>query len=239
LLAAAGDDRYKDPKQVARIAHQSEVLEFNSPGGMMDHFACAMGNTIWLDCQPPYAAEELPSLTNDILLVDSGIPKDTNGVLGGRRKTLENLKIDFTNLELIPDEKSLSENFTKLQQAALHATLNNRRLTVEARSLLKEPSLDIEKLGLLLSGHHRNLSEFLNVSLSEIDDLIEQGIQQGALGGKINGSGCGGSFFFLCHNNSEQLCTYFTTRGYDSYIVKVGKGLSVSIKDQKAEVAVS
>ena len=46
LLTVAADRRRDDPLAIARLAHQAEVLEFNEPGGMMDHFSASFGSIL-------------------------------------------------------------------------------------------------------------------------------------------------------------------------------------------------
>jgi galactokinase len=91
LLAAANDPRATDPLAVASLAHQSEVTEFGSPGGMMDHYSSAVGGALWLDCGNLPAMERFSTFPGEFVLVDSGIPKDTNGVLGTIRARADSL----------------------------------------------------------------------------------------------------------------------------------------------------
>jgi len=41
LVEAEGVGADFSPDDLARLAHQAEVVEFGEPGGMMDHFAAA------------------------------------------------------------------------------------------------------------------------------------------------------------------------------------------------------
>lgn len=228
LLAAAGDDRCADRDFVARIAHQSEVLEFDSPGGMMDHFACSLGGVIWLDCRPPYRCEALPVPQGEFVLVDSGIPKDTNGVLGEKRRRLEGLGIDFLAADAEGDiPAAVDARIAPEDRPLLVATLANKRIAEEARELMARRE-DGHRLGQLLSRHHWHLSHNLGVSLPQIDDLLRGALLAGALGGKINGSGCGGSFFALCSDNAAAVREHFVRQGYRAWVVRTGPGLEVS-----------
>lgn len=220
LLAAAGDDRANDPMEVARLAHQSEVLEFNSPGGMMDHFSSAVGGAIWLDSRPPYEVESLPAWMGEFVLVESGIPKDTNGVLGEKRRRAESLGEDMMHDDA--DTALLSEADRPIREAVV----GNRRLTAQARTLIRN-TRDAVALGALLTDHHKQLSNNLGVSLPEIDDLIAQGLAAGALGGKINGSGCGGSFFLLAPGRGDEIAALYRQLGYAAHVVRIGAGLEL------------
>lgn len=230
LLATAGDERCSDADFVARIAHASEVVEFKSPGGMMDHFACALGGVIWLDCRPPYRYESLPVPLGEFVLVDSGIPKDTNGVLGEMRGRLERMGIDFTaaNAGSGDEFDAMDARVPAADRPLLVATMSNKRLTEEARDLMADRE-DGQRLGQLLSRHHWHLSHNLGVSLPKIDELLRGGLLAGGLGGKINGSGCGGSFFVLCAEGmSLGVLGHFHKLGYRAWIVRPGPGLEVA-----------
>ncbi len=229
LLAAAHDSRIDNPTAIARLAHQSEVVEFNSPGGMMDHFAAALGGTIWLDCKPPYHHERLEFTGGTFVLVDSGIPKDTNGVLGSKRRVLENLGIPYKDLS--PTVRSLPAgiacNLSAEEALMARATLENRYLTEQARRVLNSGSVATGDIGSLLTSHHEYLSRNIEVSLPEIDRLIQLGLEAGALGGKINGSGCGGSFFLLCKSDGKDILDLYQKAGLRAWIVHPGSGVKI------------
>lgn len=228
LLYLANDPRAEDPVAVARLAHQSEVTEFGAPGGMMDHFASALGDIIWLDCRPPYAYECLTADLGEFVLVDSGIPKDTNGVLGEKRRLVEGLGLDYH--ELPTEADAVEQRIAQHQDAkTLHlyeATLWNRYLTNLARKRFEE-GMQPSELGSLLTRHHEQLSRNLGISLQEIDDLLQMGVRCGALGGKINGSGGGGSFFLHCPDRATEVCRLYQDAGYEAFVVKVGEGYRI------------
>jgi len=228
LLAAAGDPRAGDAESIARVAHQSEVTEFDSPGGMMDHFSSAVGGAIWLDSRPPYAVTDLPAWMGEFVLVESGIPKDTNGVLGEKRRRAESL-----GAEQLLDNADTSQ-LSAADRAIREAVVQNRKLTLAARALI-ETSEDADLLGVLLSRHHDQLSRNLGVSLPEIDRHLARGIGAGALGGKINGSGCGGSFFLMCPGQGARIAALYRGVGLSAHVVRIGKGVAVEA-DQRMEL---
>ncbi len=231
LMAAAGETvRASDPMEVALAAHQSEVTEFGSPGGQMDHFSSAFGGLIWLDTATN-EVQSLKPLACEFVLVDSGIPKDTNGVLGATRHGVENLGIDFSIISAdLPEEAmvGLGRTVEAETRDLLTGTLTNRKLTVSGKALLKG-LVDLPALGILLDQHHRALSEQLGVSHPEIDRMLDHGRLAGALGGKINGSGGGGSFFMLASGSGQRLREEFERMGMRAWVVKVGGGVEVKL----------
>lgn len=230
LLAAAMDRRATDPVAVARVAHLSEVVEFESPGGTMDHYSCACGGTIWLDCGQEGALEQLPPCPGEFVLVDSKIPKDTNGALGNIRRMAEEIEVDYRSLAAceVQEYASILERLPLKLKGILEANRENARLTAIARQDI-EQKCGPTRIAELLNQHHGQLSKNLGVSLPEIDVLIDFGLSKGALGGKINGSGQGGSFYLLCNGNGAEIRQEYQKLGFPAYLVKVGQGLECRI----------
>lgn len=231
LLAAAGDARAQDPLEVARFAHLSEVVEFGSPGGMMDHYTSAVGGTIWLDCGNLPSMRRLPPCPGEFVLVDSGIPKDTNGVLGAIRAKAEGINVDYRHLAALSDDEfeRIHGGLEPERASILNANRINARITERALALLQGPCTPAQ-VAELLSEHHRALSADLGVSLPEIDNLIGLGISRGGLGGKINGSGAGGAFYLLCDGEGREVRRAFKKRGYRAHLVTVGPGLACHVE---------
>lgn len=240
LLAAADDERASDPISVAWFAYESEVLEFNSPGGMMDHFSTACGGVIWMDSKEPKNCIQLDDIEGEFLLVDSGVPKDTNGVLGSIRKSVESMNVDFSTLPLDENQHSVAEQYRISQEVfpRLEANMINRGLTHKAKELLWTEYTPTE-LGNLLNQHHAQLSENLGVSHPKIDEMLQHGMSVGAYGGKINGSGGGGSFFFYAGQRGESLKKEFEKLGYRCWRVQTDAGLQVEYKIESKESKVS
>jgi len=235
LLAAAGDPRAQDRREIALLAHRSEVVEFAAPGGVMDHFATSFGGVLWLDTRPPYDVVQLPPSIGEFVLVDSGIPKDTTGVLAAKRQALENLGIDFSAWKAsgYPPLDDVLNKLDGERRSLLEGTISNAFLTVAARELLAHGAND-ERLGQLLTQHHMHLSRQLGVSHPKIDALLEEARSVGATGGKINGSGCGGSFFVHAPGCGIALHNHFFKQNFRAWIVRPTSG--VEIRSAKLEV---
>jgi galactokinase len=113
-------------------------------------------------------------------------------------------------------------------QGVLRANRENERLTREALGALRRGA-DAAEMGALLTRHHEELSSHLGISHPEIDRLLREGLAAGALGGKINGSGGGGSFFLLCEGNAPAVCDLYKAMGLRAWIVTPGPGLQVEV----------
>jgi galactokinase len=235
LLAAAGDPRAEDPVCAAELAYRSEVTEFGAPGGMMDHYSSALGGVIWLDCLNPITCRRLPGPVGPFLLIDSGEPKNTNSVLARVRGAVEGALQHLppsvpggitSRLEDL-DLASSMNGLTPEQRQILCGTLANRDITTDACRLLLTADCDLPQLGRLLDAHQYQLAERLGVSTPRIDGILALARKAGALGGKINGSGGGGTCFVLCGDNLPTIQQVIDAAGFRAWGVTTGAGLRV------------
>lgn len=221
-------------EELARLAHRAEVVEFDEPGGMMDHFAAAIGGLVYVDCRPPFQARQLPALIEGLVLGDSLEKKQTLTVLSdSKRDVLEGVRLiskSCSNFDL--HRTPLEEAEVNAREMPEHiwkkvrANLVNRDLTTQALELL-ERKFDPVKLGRLLTLHHEQLRDGLGVSTSKIDKMLETAIESGALGGKINGSGRGGCMFAYAPSREEMVAEVIEQAGGKAYRVKVDSGARV------------
>ncbi|UCE08906.1 MAG: GHMP kinase [bacterium] len=236
LLTIAADKRQHDPLAIARLAHQAEVLEFNEPGGMMDHFAASFGSILYIDFRIPGGRQlPLPAKLGHFVLGDSQQPKDTKAILtrvkdgtlkamGVLYKENERLKIQTLSLEELEYYKGL---LSQEQYELLKGNIINRELTQQAKELLQRGKIDRQQFGDLLNAHQNELRDRLCISTSKIDRMNEAALKAGAVGAKINGSGGGGCMFAYAPKNYEQVAEAITHAGGKSYIIKVDKGVKI------------
>ncbi len=242
LLAAANDARADNPGFVAKVANLSEVCEFGAPGGVMDHQTCSHGGLVLIDTNPPIRVKHLKRITAPFLLIESGVRKDTTGVLKDRRRLAEtgrtllkwlhpesekNVWDCVTESELATIEKKAGSEVVKV----LRGNIANRIIRKQATELLlDDPMEHLPEIGELLRKHQRHLSTEINVSHPLIDEVLAEADRLGSLGGKINGSGCGGSFYVLLGNDPKPIEDMLAARGLKSWLVTVGDGLRVLIE---------
>jgi len=245
LLAAAGDARATDASFVARIANLSEVCEFGSPGGVMDHETSAHGGLVWIDTRTPVTVEKLGAAPQQFVLIDSGISKDTNGVLGDRRKLAETGLAYLKQKYSAADCKSVWDCACEADVAAvkqecgdeaalvLHGNIANRKLCAAARQIMCfADSVGITpQIGSMLTAHHLHLSNEIGVSHPFIDEVLLEARNLGGVGGKINGSGCGGSFYTLVPPSSRLVDEMLERRSLRYWRIACGEGLKVRIDE--------
>jgi len=234
LLEASGDADECSPDDLARLAHHAEVVEFGEPGGMMDHFAAALGNMIYVDCRRPFRAEHLPLNPEGFVLGDSLEKKETLGVLSGSKDdVLEGLRILsrlYAGFDLhstpLEEVDSLLVRLPETSARKVRANMVNRDLTVEAMRLFRE-GVEPRGLGDLLTRHHGQLRDGIGVSTPKIDRMLEVALDAGALGGKINGSGGGGCMFAYAPGNEDTVAEALERAGGKAYKVTTDTGARV------------
>jgi len=237
LLTIAEDSRQNDRGEIARLAHEAEVLEFHEPGGMMDHVAAAFGGVLYID----FSANKLMPVSlsarlGSFVLGDSQQPKDTKAILarvkGGALAAMEILhqsdpKLNFRNITQEALER-YQRRLTPEQLRLLRAIIINRDITQQAKQLLQQPIIEHDKLGALLLAHQEQLREGLQISTAKIDRMISAAMEAGALGAKINGSGGGGCMFAYAPDKTELVAEAIARSGGKPYIVTIDDGVRVN-----------
>lgn len=114
----------------------------------------------------------------------------------------------------------------------------NRDITIKAKALIdkyiillkerkkrKEKLKFYQELGHLLNSHQQQLKENIQVSTEKIDKILDNCAQSGALGGKINGSGFGGTMFVFAPGKEEIIKNIIKDSGSEAFIVKTSDGV--------------
>jgi galactokinase len=241
LLATQKGDVPHSRQDIARYAHQAEVVEFGEPGGMMDHYTSAVGGLLYIDCREPIRYEPLAANLEGFVLGDSRVPKETKDTLRRSRQAanegfrLLGEMIPGFDVRRTPIEQA-ERYFDRLPEEAarvVRAQFINRDLCQRARRLLSQPTLDHEDqrvLGKLLLEHQRQLRDGIGVSHPKLDDLIDAALEAGALGGKLNGSGMGGCMFAYAPGREEEVKEAIDAAGGRGYIVSCRSGVRVDIE---------
>lgn len=234
LLEAFGSNQENTPEFIARLAYEAEVLEFDSPGGLMDQYTIALGGLLKLDTRTG-AAERGPNILNTMVIGESGIGKQTLGVLAEKRKgaldgvawmtrRLRDFSLDTTPMaDVLPFASEMDSTLRNY----LLAAMENRDITSKAWEALKGGS-SIHVLGALMNAHHKVLKDRLHLTVPLIDAMIEGAFEAGALGAKIVGSGLGGCIVALCEsNNADEVAdAIMLAGGRAAYTVSVSEGVT-------------
>ncbi|MEN6546466.1 MAG: galactokinase family protein [Armatimonadia bacterium] len=236
LLATQNGNLPHTVEDIARFAHEAEVVEFDEPGGMMDHYTSALGGLLHIDCREPITVSRLAAELDGFVLGDTGVPKNTTGVLRASRDDtwagIAILRERIPDFDLRKTSLAQAEEFFPLMppnvRRRVRANFINRDICQEARELLSHKAdLDTVKLGGLLYEHQVQLRDGIGVSHERLDDLIEASMEAGALGGKLNGSGCGGCMFAYAPGRQQEVKEAIDRAGGKGHIISVSDGVKV------------
>lgn len=235
LLKMSDQNPQISTKEIAEISYQSEVIEFNEAGGMMDQYSTAVGDIIYLESEPKIHIEFLKPKIGTFVLGDSQEPKDTQKILSwvkfemlaiiDKIKTVNpNFSLHTAPADSINDYKHL---FDSQHFALLKGNISDRDLLIKAKELMQKQTFDHETFGQLLNSHQDSLRDAKKVSTPKIDRMIGASLAAGALGAKINGSGGGGCMFAYAPNNPEKVAQAIENEGGKAYIINVDEGSKI------------
>ena len=224
--------------ELAELAYKAEVIEFDEPGGMMDHYTIAIGGIVYMQTFPKIHLESLAISLGNFVLGDSREPKDTIGTMK---------RIKYNTLRIIHQLQSLNPNFSlhtitteefntyrnvlnKSDFNLMSGTIGNRDISYEAIALLRRSNkekefVDQSLLGQLLNEHNDNLREAQQILTPKINSMLDAALRAGALGGKINGSGGGGCMFVYSPNETENVVEAIERVGGRAYVVSIDEGI--------------
>ena len=231
LLKTFGCSSVITDELIAEIAYQSEVIEHNAPGGKMDQYSIALGGIIFLQTNHKNGITKIDSLLKGLIVGESGIPKNTMGLLGDlKRKALTSIKTvqaydSNFNLHsaMLEDIDNYSDILSEELQPFFYASIKNHIITQEALIALNEGILNYKRIGALMNEHHSVLKNILKITTPKIDKMIDAALNAGAYGAKIVGSGGGGSICAIAPEENKQrvIDSILTAGAKDAYAVLV------------------
>ncbi|NLU25125.1 MAG: GHMP kinase [Clostridiales bacterium] len=239
LLESIDHADKNNPARIAYLGFAAEVLEFKEPGGMMDHYASALGGLVHLNFADGTKAETInASLPGCFILVDSLAQKDTTRILAESKipqvEALDMLRPygvqsvrDFVKN---PALCALLEKLDDFHRRKLTAGIENHRLFIAAMEDLRR-GVEPAELGRLLSAHHAVLRDGLGISTPDIDKILDTALINGAWGGKINGSGGGGCcFIYAAADRAGVIMAAGEKLGYPARVLHQDTGVRVDEK---------
>lgn len=211
LIEAFGIDTEVTPELISQLSYESEVLEQKAPGGKMDQYSIGLGNIVFIETGDNFSFEVINQPLQGIIIGESGIPKETVGLLGELREkaklAISAVKSKIKDFDIkTARRENLEEYLSHVPnhlQGYLYAAVVNHDITQRALNEFKKPSPDFEQIGRLMSEHHDILKNILKITVPRIDDMIEGALNAGAYGAKIVGSGGGGSIVALAPTGKE------------------------------------
>lgn len=192
-----------DRKSLALIAKKAENEFVGVQSGIMDQFAVGFGqkdhavhlNTETLDF------ERVPFSNDAVTLVLCNTNKKRALVESAYNERFHSVQMIQKHFDKVLGRVSMAEWLEKSGQfddlerrRGRHIVLENRR-TLEAKKALIDN--DWLALGELITQSHHSLQDDFEVSCTELDFLVEEHIQLGALGARMTGAGFGGTMLAL------------------------------------------
>jgi len=235
LLEMINSPDKDNPEKIALLGFKAEVEEFNEPGGMMDHYTSALGGLVHLKFNKTTEVSRInKTIPGSFILFDSLERKNTTKVLADAKfpvlSALNDLKEVGINSvrDFYYDEDNLK--YLKLlddtRKTKLLASVDNYRILKSAEALLKGYSFSPEAFGELLKKHHTNLRDGLGISTPTIEKILNTAYANGALGGKVNGSGGGGcAYVYAYDEDCDRIIKAVADLGYPGRIMKQDSGV--------------
>ncbi len=238
LLEGMGHADKDQPERIAELAFQAEVLEFDEPGGRMDHYTSAVGGLVHLTLDPFQVRPLKTALPGSLILFDSLQQKKTTQVLASAKEpTLEaisqlksvgirSVRDFFDADQLDPQKTDLLKHLDANHQKKLAANIENHRLFKAGLALLEADTVSGPQLGALLNSHHAQLRDGLGLSTPAIEAILQTAMDQGAWGGKLNGSGGGGCcFVYADPSRQAAILEAVSEMGYPGRPLKQDQGV--------------
>jgi galactokinase len=201
LASAAG--LTVEPLELAALCRRAEHRAVGVPSGIMDQAASILGradHAVLLDCGTlEHRTVPLPA-AHSLLLVDSGVRRrlETSGyaertrqlaaalpVLGGRRPAdvgPDELPYLLAGLDDVPARR------------LRHVVTENHRVLATEAALLAG---DLEEVGALFEAGHASLRDDFEVTIPELDLLVDLAREAGASAARMTGGGFGGAIVAL------------------------------------------
>jgi galactokinase len=197
--------------ELVKLCQRAENDFVGMPCGIMDQYIAYFAEpakALLLDTRS-LRARPVPLNLKDVrlLIIDSGVRRAlASSGYAARRKECEeathwlacafpekNIRA-LRNVEREMLDKVRERMPAVLWKRALHVVEENARVLAAVEALYKD---DFKTLGELLYASHVSLRDFFEVSIPEIDFLVEWGVNHGALGARLMGGGFGGATIHL------------------------------------------
>jgi len=220
--------------ELAHVAQEAEHRAVEVPVGLMDPAAALFartGHALLLDCGTEQ--HRLVPLPADLAIVvfDSGVRHTLeHSGYGTRRAELERALPCLGGAR--PSEVTVQEAEAAARTAGVdevawrrlrHAVSENERVRACVRAL-ESPEVDRRALGALFRASHASLQDDFEVSIPELDLLVELAYDGGAVAARMTGGGFGGSVVALADRANAAALAAGVTAAYVARTGRPGSG---------------
>ena len=216
--------------ELVGMAYAAEVLEFGDMGSPLDALTAVRDHVLYSPAgSEGLSADVLNPALSTFIIAES---RDRETTLEQQRHVKDSLLaiMDMVGRvnpafsvasATLTDLAEYKDQFSKTDYQLLKTTLANRDLTAEAMTLLHSAHLNHARLGQLFTQQHTYLRDVLQLSTPKLDRLLDVALRAGALGGKVNASGGGGSLFVYAPNAPEFVVEAIDRAGGKATLVEV------------------
>jgi D-glycero-alpha-D-manno-heptose-7-phosphate kinase len=178
-------DRYFLPNEIAELAVKLETEELDIFSGKQDHYASALGGFSFMRFDGEIVSSTPIKLSSDVIL------------------TLEKQSVlAYTGISRLSSNihKHVIESFHKKENiSALKSLAQNAE---DMKSALAMGNL-VRFGNLLMENWKYQKQMHSSITNTQIDELFDIAVENGAYGGKACGAGGGGCLYFYCKDNTE------------------------------------
>jgi D-glycero-alpha-D-manno-heptose-7-phosphate kinase len=179
--------KYASAEYLAREASNIEINKLGEPIGKQDQYAAAYGGLNFMTFYPDESvcvekiimnSEKKKALQDNLIMIYTGNSRSASAILKELSRTIYQ-KNKFNSIKQL----------VKMAQNSKEA-LNNNNID-EWGEILKESWL-----------LKKSLNDDITISL--VDQIYDEGIKAGAIGGKLLGAGGGGFLLFYCRKEQQE-----------------------------------
>jgi galactokinase len=188
-----------DDVELAQIAQRAEIEYAHVNCGIMDQMAsslCDERNMLFIDARTlEHRLVQMPAGT-ELIVIDSGVPRTlAASKYNERRAECEEAsrKLGVKALRDVTDPQAVEQLPEPMRRRARHVVLEDLRVLEAAKGV------SAERFGELMNASHDSLRDDYEVSIRELDLLVEAlRAAPGVLGARLTGAGFGGACVALC-----------------------------------------
>ena len=193
-----------DDLTIARIGQQAEVEFVGAPTGIMDQMAASMGSlgsALFIDTRTFETRSVALPPEVEVVVIASGVTH-AHGTGGYRTRRAECERaasaLSVRSLrDVSPEQLARAALEPLLLRRARHVVSENQRVLSTLDALAAG---DLPALGALFAASHASMRDDYEVSVAEIDLLVQLGqAHAGIVGARLTGGGFGGSVVMLAH----------------------------------------
>jgi galactokinase len=188
-----------DDVELAQIAQRAEIEYARVNCGIMDQMAsslCDETHMLFIDARTlEHRLVEMPAGT-ELIVIDSGVPRTlAASKYNERRAECEEAsrKLGVKALRDVTDPQLVEQLPEPQRRRARHVVLEDLRVLEAAKGV------SAERFGELMNASHDSLRDDYEVSIRELDLLVDAlRAAPGVLGARLTGAGFGGACVALC-----------------------------------------